>query len=502
VPLNTTGLALLFNEPVAEDSLGGITLTPSGGSPVPISVSSPYGDTIAAVQLPYILQANTQYTFNITGVTDYSGNPITPVTSTFTTGSSFDFASPTVTATNPVNGASNVDVNTQSISMTFSEAMDPVLINGNNVYLQAHNTQTTIPTTFTISPDYTTLTLTPTMPLTQATLYDLVTYPYSFWPTDIAGNTLSVTGYAGYNAGYVFSTFSTNTPSPVNGLCGSASGQSFSSAPAVNLCSAGTASSVTNPGSWTWTCNGEYGGTNASCSANVTLPSSPAPQPSGLVSWWPGNDNANDIIGGNNGTLENGVSFALGEVDDAFSFNGSDQYVLIGQPVPANLQIQNALTFSQWIYVTSYPAGGTYATIVGSEDNANTAGAGIYLDGAVATDVPPGAIEFDIGNGSAWSIAQTTTQLPLNQWVLVTAIATANNPQQIYFNGVIQPTLNPGSVWNGTISYNGSWFAIGQTVSNNWPFNGLIDEVQVYNVALTADQILGIYNAGSAGMSQ
>ena len=54
----------------------------------------------------------------------------------------------------------------------------------------------------------------------------------------------------------------------VNGACGSSNGQTLTSAPSTNLCSAGTASSVTSGTSaYTWTCNGSSGGTNASCSA-------------------------------------------------------------------------------------------------------------------------------------------------------------------------------------------------------------------------------------------
>ena len=48
------------------------------------------------------------------------------------------------------------------------------------------------------------------------------------------------------------------------------------------------------------------------------------PPPSGIVAWLPGDGNANDIIGGNNGTLEAGVTFAPGEVGQAFKFNGLD----------------------------------------------------------------------------------------------------------------------------------------------------------------------------------
>jgi hypothetical protein len=65
-----------------------------------------------------------------------------------------------------------------------------------------------------------------------------------------------------------------NTPTPVNGTCGSSNGQSFSSAPSTNLCATGTASSVSGAGPWSWSCIGSNGGSTASCSASVTAASS------------------------------------------------------------------------------------------------------------------------------------------------------------------------------------------------------------------------------------
>ena len=48
-------------------------------------------------------------------------------------------------------------------------------------------------------------------------------------------------------------------------------------------------------------------------------------QPSdGLVAYWPGEGNANDIVGGNHGTLRGGATFATGVVGQAFSFDGVD----------------------------------------------------------------------------------------------------------------------------------------------------------------------------------
>jgi hypothetical protein len=53
------------------------------------------------------------------------------------------------------------------------------------------------------------------------------------------------------------------------GACGTANGQSFTSAPVANLCSAGTPTTVTGSGPWTWSCAGLDGGTTANCTATV-----------------------------------------------------------------------------------------------------------------------------------------------------------------------------------------------------------------------------------------
>jgi len=46
--------------------------------------------------------------------------------------------------------------------------------------------------------------------------------------------------------------------------------------------------------------------------------------PAGLVGWWPGDGNANDITGTNNGTLQGNVTFTAGKVEQGFSFDGID----------------------------------------------------------------------------------------------------------------------------------------------------------------------------------
>src|ERR1043166_7269657 len=52
--------------------------------------------------------------------------------------------------------------------------------------------------------------------------------------------------------------------------------------------------------------------------------------PSGMIDWWPGDGNAHDIQGDNDGTLEGDATFGAGEVNDAFSLDGQGDYVDVG----------------------------------------------------------------------------------------------------------------------------------------------------------------------------
>src|ERR1035437_5566174 len=71
------------------------------------------------------------------------------------------------------------------------------------------------------------------------------------------------------------------------------------------------------------------------------------PPPSGLVGWWPGEGNANDRVGTNNGTLRGGATFAAGEVSQAFSFDGVTGSVMV--PDAPALHFTNAMTVEAWV---------------------------------------------------------------------------------------------------------------------------------------------------------
>ena len=72
---------------------------------------------------------------------------------------------------------------------------------------------------------------------------------------------------------------------------------------------------------------------------NNALAQTCTPPPPNIVSWWPGDGNANDIRGSSNGTLQNGAWFAAGKVGQAFSFSSDGDGAVI--PHNNNLNPQN-----------------------------------------------------------------------------------------------------------------------------------------------------------------
>ena len=50
---------------------------------------------------------------------------------------------------------------------------------------------------------------------------------------------------------------------------------------------------------------------------------------SGIVGWWPADDDAGDVLGNNPGLLQSGATFAPGKVGNAFELNGKSAHVRI-----------------------------------------------------------------------------------------------------------------------------------------------------------------------------
>lgn len=207
--------------------------------------------------------------------------------------------------------------------------------------------------------------------------------------------------------------------------------------------------------------------------------------PGQAAAWWPGDGHANDMIGGNNGTLINGASFAQGLVGQAFSFNGVNQYVQA--PNPVNFGSQD-FTIDLLVNFNSVPPPSPIDNpsniFIGDDDGAGNLNKWFFALGG-------GVLNFHIKNPRIASqfFAQAPFQPNPHQWYNL-AVTRSSGTISIYVNG-----QKVSSEFTSAVSSPSSPLTIGWANDNVGYFNGLIDEVRIYNRALSDSELQSIANA-------
>jgi hypothetical protein len=225
------------------------------------------------------------------------------------------------------------------------------------------------------------------------------------------------------------------------------------------------------------------------------------PPPAGLVSWWPAEGNANDIVSGNNGTLQGGITYAAGEVGQAFSFNNTNAAVFVPASASLNVGTGSGFTLEAWIQ----PAEVTNITPIfewNVGDGTTAWGVHFWICPGQPFSASPGPGELyadivDTGGGNHQLSSNGGATAPgVLQHVALTYDKTTGLGT-IYCNGVIVAQHNMGSFTPQT-SYN---LYLGRRPGPDMivSYAGLLDEPSIYNRALSLAEIAAIYHAGSAG---
>ncbi|MBS1665311.1 MAG: LamG domain-containing protein, partial [Bacteroidetes bacterium] len=210
-----------------------------------------------------------------------------------------------------------------------------------------------------------------------------------------------------------------------------------------------------------------------------------------LIASYPFTGSANDVSGnGLNGTIVGSLSFVadrFGNTNSAIFFSGGAGNHI---EVDDNALLHTAgITLSAWVKVT------------GNSSTINT-----------IVDKPLGTSQSDswhFGLTPAWSYSswffndpgsalgsQVTSPAVLGEWHYV--VATFNNTSKVhklYIDGMLKST----NTFNNTIGYDNNKMYIGAALENNglnFPMDGTIDDVKIYDDALTAQQIASDYAAG------
>jgi hypothetical protein len=218
-----------------------------------------------------------------------------------------------------------------------------------------------------------------------------------------------------------------------------------------------------------------------------------APAPTGLVAYWPLDGDANDAEGNNDMTAYGGATLTMGTkgvADTAYLFDGVDDG-LISNTDANLLGVNNNLTVSVWVkpgatqgsYVDIFDTHhGDGHNFVIQQDNENT--------NSFYFAIRAGDNNGGDGGGGVYQGESKTTQLTADVWQHLVIVKNGTSLDH-YLNGVkqgetltvvedvykvIQP-FSIGSVSGGTERF----------------FNGSIDEVRIYNEALTESEIQALY---------
>jgi len=220
---------------------------------------------------------------------------------------------------------------------------------------------------------------------------------------------------------------------------------------------------------------------------------------SGLVAHYPFNGNANDESGNGNHGVVNGATITTdrhGNANSAYSFDGVDDYINLGNS--AGLRFGGTkISTSAWININSIPPD-NQGTILGQRDTGSPAKNNwqFHVSGTSVSAPLQSKLSFttwELGHAAADPAIETVYSdilIPVQQWAHVVATYDGVNIR-LYINGVLRIT-EPATAAIDTLDVP---TLIGRfSLQDPKAFNGKIDEVRIYNRALSAAEVLSLYN--------
>ncbi|MBW3539574.1 MAG: right-handed parallel beta-helix repeat-containing protein, partial [Planctomycetes bacterium] len=252
----------------------------------------------------------------------------------------------------------------------------------------------------------------------------------------------------------------------------------------------------TSTGRWEFSAAHTYTDDNASDQYTISVTvtdddgGSSGSLPSGIVSWWKAEGDANDSVDGNNGTLVGDAAFATGKVGQAFSFDGAGDAVRVAAAGSLDSAGDTGLTLEAWVQPATI-AVGRHPLIEWFD--------GVHLWHSVHTPGQLFANVVDTTGGHHFLLADAVLTDGAFQHVALT-YDQSSGLGALYVNGTQVLQANLGSFTPKTDTA----LSLGERAAGSFGevaqySAGLMDEVSIYHRALTAAELQLIVNAGSAG---
>lgn len=232
--------------------------------------------------------------------------------------------------------------------------------------------------------------------------------------------------------------------------------------------------------------------------------------PANMIGWWPGDGNADDFLNVHDGTLGAEANIAAGYVREALNLDGIDDYVsVLDTKLNEQLDGFTELTIDAWIYPNTqlWQDGPNFINAIVSKYNTSMAdGASYYL---MLYNNNLRIAVFQSVSPEIWAGLQSTVEIPVGEWSHVAGVWHGGTTFELYVNGVqISATPISGGSPGPTMTmaendvpvHFGRVESFGGSSSGPSAFyHGLIDEVEIFDRALSAGEIQAIFAAGSMG---
>ena len=213
----------------------------------------------------------------------------------------------------------------------------------------------------------------------------------------------------------------------------------------------------------------------------------------GLVGYWGFNGNASDQSGNSNNGTVNGATLTsdrFGNANSAYSFDGVSDYINVITNNSLNFQTNNKMTLSYWIKATSLS--NSQGSLIINKQN----GAGTSQDGWNSNIESNGSSSLRLQNGTStiFCVAYSNvSSISISTNYHIVQVFD-NGTSYIYINGILVTTAGG---CQGLIGDNSSNLYIGKPTwlaSNAKGFNGVIDDLGIWNRALTQQEITALYD--------
>jgi len=210
----------------------------------------------------------------------------------------------------------------------------------------------------------------------------------------------------------------------------------------------------------------------------------------GLVAYYPFNGNANDESKHENHGKVTGATLTedrFGNPNSAYNFSGKDNYINCGNS--SSLELTGDMTIEAWIYPTGLNYDADHGIIVKKGDCTHASRDAYYLE--LTGSSLPANINFSLSDGPSLSYYTVQGVIPsLNKWYHVASTYDrAEGKVRVYVDGLLRKTFDRNTQTKPAASHN---VFIGREGSQNYSgrrFIGKIDEVRLYNRALSETEI-------------